>query len=415
VLIPIIFSFLPSPSERQIKHLDHKFISRIIEVFIYLIKNHRKVIYLVFVLMLVLSVWGISKMKTTGFIVDDIPKDHPLYTDLKFFEKHIGGVMPLEVSIDTKRPKGAIRNETLKKVEMFQNKLAGYPELSRSLSAVDGLKFARQAYFNGDEDQYKLPSKQEQNFILRSIEESADNSFLLRMLIDSTRQKMRVNMRVADIGVTRMLVLKDSIQKDLDYFFPASEYRAILTGSSLTFTFGTHYLVKNLFVSLGLAILLISVFMAWMFSSTRMVLISIFPNLLPLLITAGIMGFFSIPIKPSTILVFSIAFGISVDTAIHFLAKFRQELACSSTPPDQAVISALREVGVSIIYTVIILFFGFGIFVASEFGGTVAMGLLISITLFMAVFSNLLLVPSFLLDQARKGKMRQKKEKQGRL
>lgn len=211
-------------------------------------------------------------------------------------------------------------------------------------------------------------------------------------------------MRVADIGVGRMLALQDSIQNDLDRFFPANEYRAILTGSALTFTLGTDYLVRNLFVSLGLAILLIALFMAWMFKSPRMVLISIFPNLLPLLITAGIMGFFSITIKPSTILVFSIAFGISVDTAIHFLAKYRQELSCRNTTSDMAVINALKEVGVSIIYTIIILFFGFGIFVASDFGGTVAMGLLTAITLFVAMFANLLLVPSILLGRFNKGK-----------
>ena len=413
-LIPIIFSFLPPPSSRQIKHLDHKIISRIIEGFTKLIINYKKLIYITFAVLLCLSAWGISKMKTTGFIVDDIQTDHPLYVDLMFLENSFGGVMPLEISVDTRKPKGALKINTLKRVDQFQEKLAGYPELSRSLSVVDGLKFSRQAYFKGDVKHYRLPSRQEQNFIISSLDQSAENSYLLRMLIDSTHQKMRVNVRVADIGVNRMLVLKDSLQKDLNQFFPADKYRAILTGSSLTFTLGTHYLVRNLFMSLGLAIVLISIFMAWMFSSSRMVLISIFPNLLPLLITAGLMGFFSISIRPSTILVFSIAFGISVDTAIHFLAKFRQELACSNTPPDKAVINALKEVGVSIIYTVIILFFGFGIFVASEFGGTEAMGLLTAVTLFVAMFANLLLVPAVLLGLSGNGNMDSLKKRNGK-
>jgi predicted RND superfamily exporter protein len=403
-LIPIFLSFLPPPSIRQIKHLDHRIIGRIIEIFTQLIVNHKKIVFAAFALLLCLSGWGISKMKTTGFIVDDIAPSHPLYADLKFFEKNVAGIMPLEFSVDTKKPRGVLKIQTLKRADDFQNKLAEYPELSRSLSVVDGLKFARQAYFKGESKQYKLPSKQEQNFILRVFDKEAENSYMLRMLLDSTQQKMRINVRVADIGVNRMMVLKDSLQKDLDHHFPSKDYRAILTGSSLTFTLGTHYLVKNLFVSLGLAIILISFFMAWMFSSPRMVFISIFPNLLPLLITAGIMGFFSISIKPSTILVFSIAFGISVDTAIHFLAKYRQELACPRTRHDKAVINALREVGVSIIYTVIILFFGFGIFVASDFGGTVAMGILTAITLLVAMFTNFLLVPSILLSISRIGK-----------
>lgn len=398
-LIPIIFSFLPPPSMRQIKHLDHKIISRIIESFIFLIQKRRKFVYGFFILMIGLSFWGISKMKTTGYILDDVPHDHPLYLDLMFFEKHLGGVMPLEVSIDTRKPGGVFNYETLSRVDRFQKKIDTYPELSRSVSVVDGMKFARQAYFRGDERQYRLPGRQEQNFILRMLGGQADESYLLRMLVDSSRQKMRVNVRVADLGVEKMFALQDSLQKDLDEFFPGDRYRAILTGSSLTFTLGTHYLVRNLLISLGLAIILISLFMAWMFSSVRMVLISIFPNLLPLLITAGLMGFFSISVRPSTILVFSIAFGISVDTAIHFLAKFRQELKSANTTTEQAVIVALREVGVSIIYTVIILFFGFGIFVASDFGGTVAMGLLTSITLFVAMLANLLLVPSILIGR----------------
>jgi predicted RND superfamily exporter protein len=404
-LIPIIFSYLPPPSIRQIKHLDHRIISRIIEIFKGLILRRRKFIYFSFAIMVCLSVWGISKMKTTGYIVDDIKEEHPLYRDLKFFEGNLTGIMPLEVSVDTRTPKGALRPQTIRRVESFQEKLSSYPELSRSLSVVDGLKFARQAYFRGDPAHYRLPSRQEMGFIMGALGDNAGDSYLLRMLVDSTQQKIRINFRVADIGVEKMLILKDSLQGDLNRFFPADQYRAILTGSSLTFTLGTHYLVRNLFISLGLAIILISLFMAWMFSSPRMVLISIFPNLLPLLFAAGIMGFFSISIRPSTILIFSIAFGISVDTAIHFLAKFKQELDCKHTPPSEAVVISLREVGVSIIYTVIILFFGFGIFVASEFGGTAAMGLLTSITLFVAMLANLLLVPSVLMGLARRGKI----------
>jgi len=404
---------LPPPSISQIKHLDHRVISRVIELFSRMIINRRKLIYISFAVLLCLSGWGISKMKTTGYIVDDLKDDHPLYTDLKFFEKNLTGVMPLEISIDTRKPKGILRGRTLQQVEKLQEKLKSYPELSRSLSAVDGLKFARQAYFKGDPSYYSLPSRQEQNFIIGALGDNAGNSYLLRMLLDSTQQKMRINLRVADIGVDRMMELKDKLQNDINEFFPSDQYRAVLTGSSLTFTLGTHYLVRNLFLSLGLAILLISFFMAWMFSSPRMVFISIFPNLVPLLITAGIMGFFSISIRPSTILIFSIAFGISVDTAIHFLAKFKQELDCKNTPVSEAVIISLREVGVSIIYTVIILFFGFGIFVASEFGGTAAMGLLTSITLFVAMLANLLLVPSILMGMARSGNLVKMKKHYG--
>ncbi len=401
-LIPIIFSFLPPPKQRQTRHLDSKFMNKIVEWFVWAVDKRSKSIYVTVVVLMVLSGIGITKMKSTGFIVDDIPKSHPVYVDLKFFESHIKGVMPLEMSVNTGKPNGVLQSKTLKQVEGFQNKLATYPQLSKSYSVVDGLKFARQAYFNGGESQYRLPSNQERSFILSYLADDMESSGLLTAYLDSSFQKLRISTRVADIGTYGMLALQDSVQKDLDHFFPPDQYQASLTGSSLTFSLGTSYLVRNLFWSLGLAILLISLFMAWMFRSPRMVLISIFPNLLPLVFTAGLMGFFHIPIKPSTVLVFSVAFGIAVDTAIHFLAKYRQELVCPGVDPAQAVLNSIREVGISIIYTVIVLFLGFGIFVASEFGGTVAMGVLSSITLFVAVFANLLLVPSILLALNRK-------------
>lgn len=403
-LIPIIFSFLPPPSKGETKHLENKWIKKVVNWFVLAVTDKRIYIFLSVTVFMIFAIIGIARIKATGYIVDDIPKDHPLYVDLKFFEKHMNGVMPLEILIDTHKPNGVLQMTTLKKVEALQNKLKTYPQLSPSFSIVDGLKFARQAYFNGNTKHYRMPSNQEKNFILSYLKGQDDNNHLLTSFVDSLNQKLRVSMRVEDIGTYGMRELQDSIQNDLNRFFPPDKYTTSLTGSSLTFSLGTSYLVRNLFWSLGLAVLLISLFMAVMFKSLRMVIISIMPNILPLVITAGLMGFFGIPIKMSTVLVFSVAFGISVDTAIHFLAKYRQELLCFGVSPEAAVLNAIKEVGVSIIYTVIILFLGFGIFVASDFGGTVAMGILVSITLFVAVFSNLLLVPSLLIATSKNAK-----------
>ena len=403
-LIPIIFSFLPPPKARHTKHLENKWMKGIVDWFAWAVTHRAKRIFLTVIVFMIFAGWGITKMTSTGFIVDDIPKTDPIYVDLKFFEEHLKGIMPLEISVDSHKVNGVFQMKTLKKVERFQEKLNTYPELARSFSIVDGLKFARQAYFKGAEKHYRLPSSQERGFILKYLGGQSDESGLLDSFMDSTKQRLRISVRVADIGTFAMLDLQNKIQQDLDDFFPPDEYSTILTGSSLTFSLGTSYLVRNLFWSLGLAVLLISLFMAWMFRSARMVLVTIFPNILPLVFTAGLMGFFNIPIKPSTVLVFSVAFGISVDTAIHFLSKYRQEMLRPGIDPALAVRNSIKEVGVSIIYTVIILFLGFGIFVASKFGGTVAMGILVSVTLFVAVFANLLLVPSILLSMNRKTK-----------
>lgn len=176
----------------------------------------------------------------------------------------------------------------------------------------------------------------------------------------------------------------------------------IITGTSVVASNGTQYLVSNLFISLGCAVVLIGFLMALLFRSWRMVVASLVPNFIPLLFTAGIMGFTGIPIKPSTLLVFSIAFGISVDDTIHFLAKFRQEMKVHIHDLRRCILVALRETGISMIYTSIVLFFGFLMFTGSQFGGTKALGLLVSLTLLIAMFANLMILPSLLLGMEKK-------------
>jgi predicted RND superfamily exporter protein len=220
----------------------------------------------------------------------------------------------------------------------------------------------------------------------------------MNSFIDENKQIGRVSLYVGDIGTSRMKEIKLKLREQVDKIFDPEKYNVVLTGTSIVFLEGTSYLVKNLFTSLMLAVLLISIFMAWMFNSFRMVVVSLIPNLIPLIITASIMGYFGISIKPSTILVFSIAFGISVDDTIHFLAKYRQELRLRNFNIKDSVVAAIKETGVSMFYTSIVLFFGFFIFIASQFGGTIALGLLVSITLLIALLSNLIVLPALLLS-----------------
>jgi len=336
-------------------------------------------------------------------MVDDLPKDDPVYTDLKFFEHHFNGLMPLEIIIDTKKNKGAYKLSTLKKVDKLQKKLNEIPELSKSVSIADGMKMVKQSFYSGKEKYYKLPKGSEKTFIFNYLKNTKGNntSFLSSFVDDSTKSILRVSTKVEDIGTKNMKTLFNDLRIELDSIFKPEKYKTIITGTSVVFFKGTSYLVNNLFISLSLAVVLISMFMAMMFASWRMVLISLFPNLLPLLLTAGLMGYFGIPIKPSTILVFSIAFGISVDDTIHYLAKYRQELISTNWDIKKSVINALNETGTSMIYTSIILFFGFGVFATSSFGGTVALGVLVSFTLLIAMLANLVLLPALLLSFER--------------
>lgn len=396
-LVPVIWSFLPPPSEKHVSHLDRKVVKKITDYLVFLISFKRKRIYLAVFLIMSVAVYGITRIKSTGYILDDIPKKNQLYKDSKFFESNIKGVLPLEIAIDTKRKNGVYALPFLKKVESFQEYALKYPDLGRSFSIVDGLKVATQAYYNGSEKFYRLPGAQERSFLLPYLSGAIQGNKIVNSFIDSTSQIMRINFRIADVGTNRLVAIQNSLQAKLDTLFPPGQYKTILTGSALKYTLGTEYLIQHLIKSLVLAILLIAFFMAYMYRSPRMIFVSVFANLLPLLFTAGLMGYCNISIKPSTLLVFSVTYGIAVDTAVHFLSKYRQHSSCRGIDPEKAVLNTLREVGVSVIYTVSVLFIGFGIFVVSEFGGTKAMGFLISITLLIAVVSNLLLVPSILL------------------
>ncbi len=398
LLIPIIFSFLDVPQEKHIKHLDNKIITGVIVRLVKISLNHRTVVYSITGFVLFLGIIGITKIKTTGYMLDDIPHDNPLYVDLKFFEANFNGMMPLEILIDTKKPNGAIQSSVLRKMDKLQNELSEFPEISSPLSLVEVVKFARQAFYNGKEKYYGVPGNQERNFILSYVGKmKGDQSDIVSSFVDSLKQKTRMSYRIEDIGSTRMEELDQKIRASIDSIFKPEKYITSVTGSSVMFFKGTDYLIRNLFISLLLAILLIASFMAWMFSSKRMVIVSLIPNLIPLIMTAALMGYFGISIKPSTILVFSIAFGISVDDTIHFLAKYRLELEETNWSIRAATVLALKETGVSMIYTSIILFFGFGVFSVSEFGGTVALGILVAITLLFALLSNLILLPSLLL------------------
>ena len=397
-IIPIYFSFASPPKYRHTKHLDKIWINKLVERLVFLVQYRRKQIYFITSILIVFGVFGILNIKTTGNLTDELPKEGELYKDLKFFESNFGGVMPLEVVVNTKKKNGLLKSYNLRKIEQLSQELATFKEFSKPSSYVDVVKYSKQAFYNGDSAYYSLPNSQEQRMILSYLKNSSASMNMGALMMDSLKQEARISLRVADISTTKMDSVFDALLPKVNKIFDADKYDVTITGSSVVFLNGTKFLLKNLMLSLLLVIILISVFMAWMFNSFRMVVVSIIPNLIPLLLTGAIMGYFGIALKPSTILVFSIAFGISVDDTIHFLAKYRQELLVNNWNIKKSVLSALNETSVSMFYTSVVLFFGFFIFVASDFGGTIALGLLVSITLLFAMLSNLLLLPALLLS-----------------
>lgn len=474
--ITISFSFLKPPKDSLTDHLDKAWINKVIKWFVHTVNFNRKWVYTITSIVVVVSLIGLFRVETTGNLVDDLPKDHPIVNDLRWFESHFGGVVPFEVEVNTGRPRQVSKSSVISAIDESQELFAKYPELSRSISIADAIKFIRQAFYNGDEEMYGLITAREKAFFKDYIENANADQNLLDNYVDTTQQYARISLQVADIGTQEMdsllkelkpqvdsifnpkkpdierrlkklysmtnpvekdsaalsllnkhgklkrsfkrrLAEKDStaainidslgiasspgLLKELEATIKDSYIDLVFTGPSVTFLEGTNYLVRNLMISLSIAIVIVALLMAAVFSSLRMIVVSVVTNLIPLLFTAAVMGFFGITIKPSTLLVFSIAFGISVDDTIHYLAKYRQELKHTKNDVGASVRKALEETGVSMVYTSIILFFGFSVFDLSEFGGTQALGILVSLTLLVAMFANLVLLPSFLMSFER--------------
>jgi len=397
LIIPIIYSFMEPPKKKHLNHLERRWMENVVDWMEKMVREQRITVYITTVIIIILGIIGLYQIRVSGSLIEDMPKTKAFYKDIKFFENEFGGIMPLEILVDTKKEKGVMKLSTLKRMDKINEVIESFPELSKPVSIVNLVKYSKQAYYKGKPKYYQLPTSQEQNYIFEYTKNSDGNSDMLNNFVDSTGQFARITTFMKDIGTDKMNVIQERLRQIVEKEFPAELYNVSFTGKALVFLKGTNYLIGNLVFSLSLAIFLIALFMAWMFRSFRMILISIIPNMLPLLITAGLMGFFGIPIKPSTILVFSIAFGISVDDTIHFLAKYRQELIANNWKIRKSVYAALRETGVSMFYTSIVLFFGFLVFTVSSFGGTIALGGLVSITLLLAMVSNLLLLPSLLL------------------
>ena len=398
IIIPIYFSYFSIPQKKHLNHLESKSINSLLNWMENKIKYNKKIIYSVSFTLLIICSYGISQIKISGNLLEDMPNKKNFFKDIVFFNDHFNGIVPLEILINTGKKNGIKNLTSLKKIEKLKSVINTIPELSRPISIVDVVKYSKQTFYNGNPNFFKIPSRQENNFISQYVKNSKSDSKILNSYSDKSSQYARVTTYMKDISTERMYEIEKILKQSINEIFPDNRYSVKLTGKSILFLKGTEFLVKNLIFSLCIAIFLIAIFMAFMFKSVKMIVISLIPNLLPLVFTAGAMGFLGITLRPSTILVFTIAFGISVDDTIHFLAKYRQELWDNKFDVTKSVFKSLKETGVSMYYTSIVLFFGFSVFLTSDFGGTIALGGLVSLTLLLAMLTNLLLLPSLLIS-----------------
>lgn len=415
ILLPAALSYLPAPGKAQTHYLQSKWITKLLVKIEKWVLNHKPVVYITTGVLLLAAVAGLFRLKTVGFIVDDLPKSDKLYTDLKFFEKHFRGVMPLEILVDAKKKNGLAGSRGLaafNRCDSLAQYIGSMPDMNQPLGIAEGLKFATQAFFDGDTASYRMPSMYESAFLGDYLKQnkgdSSNRNNLSKMLasfMDSTRQTTRISVSMADIGTARLPFVLDSIQQRVDQLFDTAQYRVQLTGTSITFLEGSRFIINGLKESIFWAFLLISLSMLYLFRSARILLCSLIPNLIPLVITAGIMGWAGVPLKPSTVLVFSVALGIAIDITIRFLVNYKQELPTHNNNVKITVTSTIRHTGLSIVYTSMVLIAGFVIFCFSSFGGTIALGWLTSVTLLVATMTNLVLLPVLLLLMGGKEKV----------
>ena len=421
ILLPAALSYLPAPKPSQTKYLNNRWITNFLLQIEKWVFNHKKIIYAFTAVVLIFAVFGIFKLKSVSFIVDDLPKTDKIYTDIKFFEQHFGGVMPLEIVVDTKKPKGIISPKVdIHAIAAFQDSfLINLKDIAKPLSVVDGIKFFYQAASEGTGDStYTLPAfgnplydlhKQllQLNARRKNNEMTASDSATSKLMgsfVDSSEQYLRISMSMADIGTQKLPPLLDSIQHKANELFDTSTYKVQLTGTSITFLEGSRFIVNGLKDSIFWAFILIAFCMLYLFKSARILLCSLIPNVIPLVITAGIMGWAGVPLKPSTVLVFSVALGIAVDITIRFLVNYKQELPAYNNNVLETVSATIKNTGLSIVYTALVLIAGFIIFCFSSFGGTKALGWLTSATLLIATLTNLVLLPVLLILFAGKKK-----------
>lgn len=405
IFIPAVLSYLPVPKKHQLRYLENKMLTRFLEMIEKWTLHHKKIVYTISIVFSLIAFAGIYHLKNKGFIVDDLPKTDKVYTDLKWFENNFKGIMPLEIMVDGKKKNGIITSmENMLDIEELSFILSGMPQTAKPLSLIDGLKFANQAYFDGDSLSYAIPADLVMPLIASYLKSNPDQtaqektgfSKLMNSFIDSTKQFARISVNMKDIGTEQLPVFLDSVQKITQKIFDPKDATVTLTGASITFLEGSRFIIKGLEDSIFWALLLIAIAMLYLFKSVRVLICSLIPNIIPLIITAGLMGWVGVPLKPSTVLVFSIALGISIDITIRFLINYKQELPHYNYNTQATIIQTIRQTGISIIYTSLVLIAGFVIFCFSGFGGTQALGWLTSLTLFISTLANLSLLPVLL-------------------
>lgn len=346
---------------------------------------------------LIVSLVGVSMVKSDNFLLEDLRESDPLKQQFYFLEKHFGGVRPFEMAVDVVDPYKTVWNlKVLKELEKISNYLESDYGVGAQMSVVNIVKGLNQAQHNGNIDYHRLPDNDDELEYLQTKLDRVQKAGILKAFVTEDGKKVRFSGRIADSGNVAVTALNHKLDSFMVANIDPLLLRHKITGTSQLIDLNNSYLSKSMIWGLLIAFGVIAIIMGFLFRSLRIVIISLIPNILPLLMIGGIMGFVGIPLKVSTSIIFTIAFGIAVDDTIHFMSKLKLELAKGKSM-FYAIKRTYLSTGKAIVVTSIILCGGFVTLIFSGFLGTFYIGVLISLTLLFAVLADLTILPVLLI------------------
>ena len=402
LFIPAIFMLIKTPKIVNDERLQNGWERGLGKLFLILSRNRKKVL-IIYGLLTVVLLLGASRIQFDYYLMQDLDEHQPLMKDLRFFQKQFGGIRPFEMAIIPQKEYKVSDFEVMKELEKVTSYLDSTYGVNQLVSPALPYKYLNKILRNGKSDYYKIPKSEKRYTFLKEKIEPFKEKMVDHQLFSETEKIGRINGRMVDPGSRTMLERNELLRNFIAEQVDTSIVQFKLTGTPAIIDESGRYVSRNIVIGLLIAFAIIALSMGVLFKSIKVALISLVPNIFPILLTAGFIGFAGIDLNMSTAIVFTIAFGIAVDDTIHFLSRYRQEMRMGSSN-----LIGLRRTfistGKAIIITTIILLGGFGSLVFSDFLSTFYIGLFVCMTLISAVITDLTLLPMLLLA----GKKRKK-------
>tara|TARA_R110002072_G_scaffold301400_2_gene481043 strand:- start:1499 stop:3778 length:2280 start_codon:yes stop_codon:yes gene_type:complete len=396
VTLPVLFYLFPGPKHVRKSKKEHFWMKYLVRGFSAVIRKRMRIVY-VTIGVVILSIIGMSQLHSNNFLMDDLRDTEPLKVDFNFLDDHYGGIRPFELAVIVEDTSLNVWDkevlQTIDSVEYYLEE--GYGVTIKN-SLVKTLKVMNRSSHSGIKEYYKLPSKKRKIRGHRKALRLIQKGSFIKTFVDSSEMRTRINGTIPDLGNSIVFEKNEKLKIFLQSKNLEGKIKFQVTGTAHLIDKNLKYMSTSLIKGLAVSILIVALIIGFIYRSPTILIISIIANLIPLLFIAGVMGYLGIDLKTSTSIVFTIAFGIAVDDTIHFLGKFKYELM-----KGKSKIYALKRTylttGKAMILTTLILCAGFLLLVFSSFLGTFHMGLLLCITLFVALIADITILPVLLL------------------